>query len=114
MPKFDKGADTHRASPRFRRRTLSSGNGQLLSDRGLLAVAGRRVVYHQRLQKRRPSEFSPTRGSDPRTFVGAPRLHCRDRSFEQRRIWSNSILQDGREGPSRDHHATFGLKVRVL
>lgn len=26
---------------------------------------------------------------------------------------ANSFLQDGREGPSRDHHATFGLKVRV-
>ena len=27
---------------------------------------------------------------------------------------ANSFLQDGREGPSRDHHATFGLKVRML
>lgn len=26
---------------------------------------------------------------------------------------ANSFLQDGREGPSRDHHATFGLKVKI-
>ena len=26
---------------------------------------------------------------------------------------ANSFLQDGREGPSGDHHATFGLKVRI-
>ena len=27
---------------------------------------------------------------------------------------ANSFLRDGREGPSRDHHATLGLKVRML
>lgn len=114
MHKFDKGADAHGASRRFRRGAFAMSDRNSPADSGDLAVDERRDVYHQRLQKRLRSAFSPTRSGVPRKCVGAPRPYCRQRWFERRRIWSNSFLQDGREGPSRDHHATFGLKVRVL
>lgn len=113
MRKFDKSADARCATLRFRRGALKMNSRKLLADTGQLAVDWRLLDRHRRLQKSWPSEFSPTPSIDPRTFVGALRPHCRQCWFEQRRIWTNSFLQDGREGPPRDHHATFGLKVKI-
>lgn len=55
---------------------------------------------------------SRTPGFQTNSSEGVPSISGQfadDQSSNQ----ANSFLQDGREGPSRDHRATFGLKVKI-
>lgn len=104
----------HCVTPKCCRHVLSISSGDLLTDCGDLVADGCRCACNQWLYWRWSTAFVRVALINLPLFVGAPRPHCRQRWFEQRRIWSNSFLQDGREGPSRDHHATSGLKVKIV